>query len=138
MSGKVRGIDCYVNVNTGTHASPVWTKVGGQKDATMNFNRGKMDVTDKDSGGWEQTLPGNRTMDIDFDMFLIEEDAGYQALLNGGFFGSGLDGVECQVKTPAYTYTGYFQLSKAPHKATEKDAATVAFTLVSNGVITRA
>jgi predicted secreted protein len=136
MGDKVRGIDIYVCVNTGTHASPVWTKVGGQKDATRNMNRTKIDVTDKDSGGWEQSIAGNRSLDIDFDAFLIEDDAGMLALEAGGFWGNGLLGVECQLVTPLHAYSGYFQLTKEPMKATEKDAATVSFTLASNGAIT--
>jgi len=83
--GKVGGTDIYLKVNTGTEGSPVWTKVGGQKDAGFDRGLGSMDVTDKDSQSWEEHLPANRNWSLSCEQFLIEDDAGI--LVPQGFSG---------------------------------------------------
>lgn len=129
---KVKGTDIYIKVNTGTEGSPVWTKVGGQKDASMTPNLGTVDVTDKDSQGWEEFLAGNRSIDIEFDSFLIETDAGYLEMVKGFWETKTL---MLQVITPAKTFQGKFMLTKGPYKGPEGGAATVSFSLKSSGEI---
>jgi predicted secreted protein len=130
---KVAGTDVYIKVNTGTEGAPVWTKVGGQKDATMTKNLGAMDVTDKDSQGWEESLPGNKSIDLEFDGFLIEDDAGFLEMEKGFWEQKEL---MLQLITPAKTYQGKFRLTKAPVKGPEGGAATASFSVKSNGLIT--
>jgi predicted secreted protein len=133
---KTKGLDVYLKVNTGTHASPVWTKIGGQSDATINFNRGKIEVTDKDSQGWEESLPGNRNLSVDCDCFLIEDDAGILEIFGGWVDAPDSVMLEAQVITKAKTYTGAYVFGKGGIKASEKDAAKFSFSLESSGVIT--
>ncbi len=134
---KVSGIDVYVDVNTGTHAVPVWTKVGGQRSATMSWKHEGMDVTDKDSGGFREKLTGIREVSIEFDAFLIESDAGF-AQLKLGIMGASPALQECRIKTPAKTYTGYFLLEGLDAEAGLEDAASVSFSMTSSGAITEA
>jgi predicted secreted protein len=130
---KVAGTDIYLKVNTGTEGSPVWTKVGGQRDASMTPNLGSYDLTDKDSQGWEEPLPANRSIDIEFDSFLIENDAGYLEMIKGFWERKVL---MLQLITPTKAFQGKFILSKGPYKAPEGGAATVSFSLKSTGAVT--
>jgi predicted secreted protein len=133
---KTKGLDVYLKVNTGTHASPVWTKIGGQSDATINPGRGKIEVTDKDSGGWEESIPGNRNFGVDCDCFLIEDDAGILEIFDAWIAAADSVMLELQVITKLKTYTGAFVFGKGGIKASEKDAAKFSFSLESTGVIT--
>jgi len=132
---KVKGTDIYVEVNTGTEQSPVWTKVGGQSEATLTLSAGTIDVTDKDSQGWEEALLGNRSAELEFDAFLIEDDDGYEALKTAFLGGTELD---LRLTTPTKTYRGKFILTELPIESPGDDAATVSFSLKANGAITEA
>jgi TP901-1 family phage major tail protein len=131
---KVKGVDIYVKVNTGTYETPVWTKVGGQKDASITFGLGDIDITDKDSAGWEENLPGNRNVEIEFDAFLIEDDAGFVEMKKGFWEATPKD-LDLQLVTPAKTYRGYFRLTEMPFEAPLDDAATVSFSLKLTGAL---
>ncbi len=131
---KIRGTDVFVEVNTGTHASPVWTKVGGQKKAKLAFKHASTDVTDKDSGGWKETLTGNREASCDFDAFLIENDAGF-VQLKTGIIGTTIALVEARLKTPTHYYTGYWTLDGLDLEGDVKDASPIAFKMASSGAI---
>jgi predicted secreted protein len=133
--GKVKGIDIYVKVNTGTEESPVWTKVGGQKGASITFNLADVDVTDKDSNGWEENLPGNRSVEVEFDAFLIESDAGFVEMKKGFWERKDL---HLQLITPTKTYTGKFRLTEMPIEAPEDEAAGISFSLKATGAVVEA
>jgi len=133
---KTKGIDVYLKVNTGTHSSPVWTKIGGQKDATINFSRADIDVTDKDSAGWEESIPGNRRLEVDCDCFFIEDDAGILEIVESWTAAPDSVMLEAQVITKAKTYQGAFVFTKAGIKASEKDAAAFSFSLKSTAAVT--
>ena len=53
---KFKGQTIFVAINTGTVASPTWTPIGGQKEATLDRGKGTIDTTDKDSGGNVESL----------------------------------------------------------------------------------
>jgi len=132
---KVKGVDVYVEVNTGTEAMPVWTKVGGQKEATTTFSLAEIDVTDKDSAGFEENLAGNRVVEIEFDAFLIEDNAGFAEMQKGFWERKDL---HLRLKTPTKTYTGKFRLTEMPLEGPGDDAASVSFSLKSIGTVTAA
>jgi len=129
---KIKGIDVYVKVNTGTESVPVWTKVGGQKGATITPSISDIDVTDKDNDGWADNLAGIRSFEVEFDGFLIEDDAGYAEMKKGFWDRKDL---HCQIITPAHTYTGKFRLTEMPVEAPVDDAVTVSFSLKNVGAI---
>ena len=129
---KTRGTDVYVEVNTGTHVTPVWTKVGGQKKAKLAFKHTPMNVTDKDSGGFEESLTGNRGASCDFDNFLIENDAGFTQLKTG-IIGTTIGLVEARLKTPSHYYTAYWTIDGLDIEGDVKDASPASFKMASSG-----
>lgn len=123
---KIKGTDVYLKVNTGTEGSPVWTKVGGQKDATFDRGTSTIDVTDKDSSGWEENLPGTRNWSISFDAFLIEDDAGFLEI--EGAHDDNLQ-KQFQIITPTHTYMGKATVEGLSFAGPDGDASVVSFTL---------
>ena len=132
---KVKGKNVYVLV----YITDTYVKVGGQKDASMSISQAPMDTTDKDSAGWQEKELGNREISVDFDAFLIEDNAGWLELKKGLINLAGdQQKCNCQVKTPAYTYTGNWIMTGLSMAGPEADMATVSFSLVSDGQITEA
>jgi len=130
---KVKGKSVYVSV----WITDTYVKVGGQKDATMAIAQDPLDTTDKDSAGWKEKELGNRELTVDFDAFLIEDNAGWLELKKGLInLAAANQKCNCQVDTPAYKYTGNFVMSGLSMAGPNEDMATVAFTLISDGVIT--
>lgn len=124
--GKVKGNDVYLKVNTGTEGSPVWTKVGGQKDASFERGAETIDITDKDSQGWEENLPGLRNWSISFDSFLIEDDAGFLEIEDS--FDNQTQ-KQFQIITPTHTYTGKATVESLSMEGPLGDAGVASFTL---------
>jgi len=132
---KVKGKDIYVSVME----SAAYHKVGGQKDASMSFSQDPMETTDKDSSGWKEKELGNREMTVDFDAFLIEDNAYWLELKKGLINLAGdQQKCDCRIFTPGYTYTGNFVMIGLNMAGPAEDMATVSFSLVSDGVITEA
>lgn len=134
--GKVKGIDIYLKVNTGTEVSPVWTKVGGQTGADFPRGLGTMDVTDKDSGGDEEHLPGNRNWAVSFDAFLIEDDAGFLEIENA-FNADPPTQLQFQIITPGFAYMGKATVEALSISAAQDAASVAAFTLKGTAGLTK-
>jgi|Deesub1362B_J571_1020462.scaffolds.fasta_scaffold00726_12 TP901-1 family phage major tail protein len=134
---KVGGTDIYLEVNTGTEASPVWTKIGGQRGATFDRGRDTIETTDKDSQNWEESLPGKRTWSIDFDAFLIEDDAGFLEIENS-YNNVGEAAIkQFRISTPTRTYIGKAYVESLSIDAPSDDAVVASFTLHGVGSLTK-
>jgi len=132
---KVRGENIYVEVKHGG----AYHKVGGQKDASMSFSQDARDVTDKDSAGWKQNELGNRSVEVSFDSFLIEDGTYWLELKKGLINLAGAhQKCDCRITTPAYTYTGNFIMTGLSISGPTEDMATVSFSLTSDGQIIEA
>lgn len=132
---KVKGKAVYVSV----YITDTYVKVGGQKDASMSIAQDALETTDKDSLGWKEKELGNREVTVDFDAFLIEDNAGWLELKKGLInLAADHQKCNCQVDTPAYKYTGNFVMSGLSMSGPGEDMSTVSFSLVSDGVITEA
>ena len=132
---KVKGKSVYVSV----YITDTYVKVGGQKDASMSISQDPLETTDKDSLGWKEKELGNRELTVDFDAFLIEDNAGWLELKKGLINLAGdHQKCNCQVDTPAYKYTGNFIMSGLSMAGPAEDMATVSFSLVSDHIITEA
>lgn len=130
---KVKGKAVYISV----WITDAYVKVGGQTGISPTFTQEPIDMTDKDSAGWKEKELGNREMTVDFDAFLIEDNAGWLELKKGLINLAGdHQKCNCQVDTPAYTYTGDFVMSNLSIAGPESELATVSFSLTSDGVIT--
>lgn len=132
----VSGVSFIVQVNTGTDAAPVWTAVGGQREATLNMSTDEIDTTSKDSQGWHEGLPSLRNWSLDFDALLIQGDAGLEALENA-FMNQ--TQVQVRLATPSgATYTGKATLTDFSYEAPYDGEATASGSLTGTGALTKA
>lgn len=76
-----KGVDVLVYVNTGDEVTPVWTPIGGQRNATLTLETEDLDVTTKDSSGaMRERLATFISWSVACDGLWVESDAGLQAL----------------------------------------------------------
>ena len=132
---KVTGKAVYILV----YITDTYVKVGGQKDASFSISQEPKDTTDKDSAGWKEKELGNREVTVDFDAFLIEDNAGWLELKKGLInLATDHQKCNCRVLTPGYSYTGTWIMTGLSIAAPEADMATVSFSMVSDAIITEA
>jgi len=134
--GKIKGMDIYLWVNTGTEEAPSFAKVGGQKDATFDRGSGTIDVTSKDSAGNEENLPGIRNWSLSFDAFLIETpiDPGFSEIETAYDAG---EQRQFQIKTPTYTYQGKATIEGLSVAASLGDAGIASFSLKGTAALAK-
>ena len=129
---KFKGAAVFVYVNTGTEGSPTWTTVGGQREATFDRGSAVIDVTDKDSGGDEEHLVGDRNWGISFGAFLIEDDAGWLEVETS--FGAGTQ-KQYQFRTPGFNYMGKASVESLSLVGAKGDAGVASLTLKGTGAL---
>lgn len=132
MGAKVKGINIYLEVWTG-----VWTKVGGQKDVSIDRGASSIDVTDKDSGGWEESLAGIKNWAISFDAFLLEgaDDPGFLQL-EADYEAGNVQNF--RITTPNHTYTGNALVEGLSFTGPLTDASSISFTLKGTAALVKA
>ena len=131
----VKGVDILIKVNTGTEGTPVWTAVGGQRNATLNMGTATVDTTSKDSGGWEDNLPGLRNWNVEFDGLFVEDDDGLAALEDAFMSGNQ---VQVQVATPSGNkYQGKATLTDFSYEGPYEGEATASGTLTGSGALAK-
>jgi TP901-1 family phage major tail protein len=74
------GKDFLLYVNTGTVSVPVWTLIGGQRNAPLNQEAEEIDTSHKTSGGWKTSEVGLIGWSIDLDGLVLLQDLGIEAL----------------------------------------------------------
>lgn len=79
MAVSLVGIDCKLYVNTGTYASPTWVEVVDARDVTMNDTRAEGDSSVR-GYGMASVTPGQRTIQITFDMRHDNDGTAYEAI----------------------------------------------------------
>lgn len=128
--GKIKGLDLYVEVNTGTQQTPIWTKVGGQTDASIDLSGEGIDVTDKDSQGWAESLVGINSGEISLERFVIDDDVGFEKIQDAVLNHSTLD-LRFRFNTTE-AFRAMCRVSKLSLKAPLKEGATtsLSFSLV--------
>lgn len=131
---KFKGAAVFVYINTGTEGSPVWTKVGGQREATFDRGAGVIDTTDKDSGGDEEHLADDRNWGISFGAFLIEDNAGWLAV-ESAFDGSLQK--QYQFRTVGFNYMGKATVESLSIAGAKGDAGVASFTLKGTGALAK-
>lgn len=74
---KLLGKNVLVFLNYGegaTEESPVWSLIGGQRDASYNDSADEIDVSDKNSSGYGDSEPGMKTIELTVEMIVKTND----------------------------------------------------------------
>lgn len=125
------GIDFILNVNTGTDSVPVWTKVGGQRGATLNRSADTVETTSKDSDGYKSYEASFKDWSIDADGLIVTDDAGWVEMEDAFEAGSKL---KVQFVTASGDkYDGSVIITDFPVEAPYDDMATYSVTLQGTG-----
>lgn len=78
---KIDSITVVVQVNTGTSGSPVWTTIGGQKDAKLTRKMKPEDSTTKEvTSRYKTSIAGFKEWGVSCGALKVESDAAYTAL----------------------------------------------------------
>lgn len=126
-----RGIDFLIMVNTGTPEVPAYTKVGGQRGGTINFETDTIDLTSKDSDGWSFEDYGISSWNIEGDGIFTEDDTTHDALINA-FMNK--ESLLVRYKYPSgKAYEGSVIVTEFPIEAPYDDVATYSVTLQGQG-----
>jgi hypothetical protein len=89
--------------NTGTYASPTWVEVTNIGDVTLSDSYEEANVTRRASGGFSETEPTLRNLELSFQTFNIAADADYLAFLDAH---TGRTAIDIQVLDGDRTATG--------------------------------
>lgn len=129
------GVNFLVYVNTGTVDLPVYTKVAGQRGGTFNRDASTLDLTSKDSNGWDDVDYSNSSWSIEADGLLVESDTGYLEL-EDAFMNKATVMVRFETAAGA-KYEGTAIITSFPVEAPYDDNATYSVTLQGKGAPTK-
>lgn len=132
---QIKGIDIAISVNTGTAEVPVYTKVGGQRGATLNRSAETMETTSKDSDDFKEFEYGFKEWSLDADGLFVVDDAGFAAL-EDAYMTS--EKVKVQVAMPSgIKYSGMAIISDFGLEFPYDDMTTYSATLQGSGVLAK-
>lgn len=125
MAKKVAGVDVLLSLVTGDTKTPI----GGQKGASLKRQAETIDVSDKTSGGWSESIMGLKSWSLECEGFVTLGDEGFEALHTSFDDRTPLD-VELIVGgSDGYTYKGKAVITDFPEEFAMDDAVTYSLTL---------
>lgn len=125
MAKKVAGVDVLLKLKKGSS----YVAVGGQKGASLSRSAETIDVTDKTSEGWAESIVGIKSWGLECDGFVTLGDEGFEALHEA--FDSRLP-LEVEIKVggaDGYTYTGSVVITDFPEEYPQDDAVSFSLSL---------
>lgn len=127
MSRKVAGVDVLLKVKDSTSQ---FIPVGGQKGASLSRSAETIDVTDKNSEGWAESIVGIKSWSVDCDGFVCLGDEAYE-ILETAFDNRQAIDVEIKVgdATAGFTRTGKAVITDFPEEYPSDDAVTFSLSL---------
>lgn len=132
---QIKGIDFIISVNTGTEAEPAYTKVGGQRGATLNRSADTFESTNKDSGDFKEFEYGFKEWSVDGDGLIVVSDTGFAALEDAYMDNKK---VRIQVGLPSgMKYEGLALITDLPIEMPYDDLVTYSATFQGSGVLQR-
>lgn len=134
MAGKkIAGVDVLLKIKKGGS----FVVVGGQKGASLSRSAETIDVTDKTSEGWSESIVGLKSWSVDCDGFVTLGDEGFEALHEAFDNRKALD-IEIKVgDETGYTYTGSVVITDFPEEYPQDDAVSFSLSLAGASKLTR-
>ena len=124
MAKKIAGVDVLVSVPTTNGAL---APIGGQKGASLKRKADTIDVSDKTSGGWAESMVGMKTWSLECDGFVCIGDTGFDAVCTAFDNRTALP-IEINVGGQ-YKYTGTVVITDFPEEYAQDGAVTYSLTL---------
>lgn len=126
MSKKVAGVDVLLKVKK---EEGTFVAVGGQKGASLSRSAETIDVSDKTSGGWAESIMGLKSWSVDCEGFVVLGDEAYE-LLEEAF--DNRTPLEVEIKVggeTGYTRTGQAVITDFPEDYAQDSAVTFSLSL---------
>lgn len=131
--GAIKGLDILLQVES---TDGEYVDLGGQRGATLNRSAETIDVTNKVSGGWKQSITGFKEWSLDCDGIYIEDDAAYTLLEEA--FEAGTELTVKLSKGEDFSFSGKAVITDFPLEAPYDDAATYSVSLAGTGALAQA
>ena len=125
MAKKVAGVDVILKVDVDGEKKAI----GGQKGASLSRSAETIDISDKVSGGWAESMMGLKSWSLECEGFVCLGDEGFNKLHEA--FDDRLP-LEVEIKvggTDGYTYTGSVVITDFPEEYPMDDAVTYSVSL---------
>lgn len=119
------GLDCVVQRNTGTYASPTWSAITTISEVTVSAERGKADVSTRGSGGWKMEKGTLKSLSLEFDIKDKNGDTEFNAIREAYLNGTQLDlaVTDLPIATSgAEGFRAYFEVESISRKEPLEDA----------------
>lgn len=126
MSKKVAGVDVLLKVKNNSEQMIV---VGGQTGASLSRSAETIDVSDKTSSGWSESIMGLKSWSVECDGFVTLGDEGLK-LIHQAF--DERKAIEIEIKVGAetgYTYKGSVVITDFPEEFAQDSAVTYSLSL---------
>lgn len=133
MGKKVAGVDVLLKVKKGGS----FVVVGGQKGASLSRSAETIDVSDKTSGGWAESIMGLKSWGVDCEGFVTIGDEGYE-LLEDAF--DKREAIEVELKIggeDGYTRTGKAVITDFPEEYQQDSAVSFSISLQGASPLTK-
>lgn len=133
MGKKVAGVDVLLKVKKDSS----YVVVGGQKGASLSRSAETIDVSDKTSGGWSESIMGLKSWGVDCEGFVTIGDEGYE-LLETAF--ENREAIEVELKvggTGGYTRTGKAVITDFPEDYQQDSAVSFSISLQGASALTK-
>lgn len=125
MAKKIAGVDVLLMVEIGGEK----VAIGGQKGASLTRTAEIIDVTDKTSGGWSESIMGLKSWTIECEGLVTLGDQGLEHLHTCFDNGTLIDVVIKVGEVDGYSYKGKVLITEFPEEFAQDDAATYSATL---------
>lgn len=125
---KIAGVDVLLMVKKGSS----FVALGGQKGASLSRNATTIDVSDKNSRGWSESIVGLKSWSLECEGFV---DLGDEALEELHIAFEERTPVDVEIRVGAtseangYTYTGKAIITDFPEEFKADDAVSYSLTL---------
>ena len=126
MSKKVAGVDVLLKVKNGSELMVV---VGGQTGASLSRSAETIDVSDKTSSGWSESIMGLKSWSVECDGFVTLGDEGLK-LIHQAFDERKALEIEIKVgEETGYTYKGSVVITDFPEEFAQDSAVPYSLSL---------
>lgn len=111
--------------------------IADTRDLSISISDAEIDVSTRDSGGWKETLPGQRSWSASLsgviDYTVLTTESGYQAIQDLAISRAPIQLLFGKNSTGSYQYSGSGYIMSADISATYEDAVTWTAEISGNG-----
>ena len=133
MAKKIAGVDVLLMVEVGGEK----VAIGGQKGASLTRSAETIDVTDKTSGGWAESIMGLKSWSIECEGLVTLGDDGLEHLHTCFDNGTLIDAAIEVGGNEGYSYKGKVLITDFPEEYAQDDAVTYSVTLQGASALVR-